>query len=143
MPANRPYSDLLVQHNTTVSTANPEPPIVVKIGGSTLGGNDTSLQDLVSLHRNGKPIVIVHGGGNVISEWMQRQNLAPNFVNGLRVTDAPSLEIVVAVLGGLVNKELTALMQQLAGRPSASAAWTVACCRRGSPTPILATWEKS
>jgi acetylglutamate kinase len=98
-----------------VSNHLSEPPIVVKIGGSTLGGNDTSLQDLVALHRDGKPIVIVHGGGNVISEWMQRQNLAPNFVNGLRVTDAPSLEIVVAVLGGLVNKELTALMQQLGG----------------------------
>ena len=92
-----------------------EPPIVVKIGGSTLGGNDTSLQDLIALHREGRPVVIVHGGGNVISEWMQRQNLAPNFVNGLRVTDAPSLEIVVAVLGGLVNKELTALMQRLGG----------------------------
>ena len=84
-----------------MTSSNSEPPIVVKIGGSTLGGNDTSLQDLVALHRDGRPIVIVHGGGNVISEWMQRQNLAPNFVNGLRVTDAPSLEIVVAVLGGL------------------------------------------
>ena len=92
-------------------------PIVVKIGGSTLGGNDTSLQDLASLHAAGRPIVIVHGGGNVISEWMRRQNLAPNFVNGLRVTDAPSLEIVVAVLGGLVNKELTAQMQSL-GAPT-------------------------
>ena len=94
-----------------------EPPIVVKIGGSTLGGNDTSLQDLVALHASGKPVVIVHGGGSVISEWMQRQNLAPNFVNGLRVTDGPSLEIVVAVLGGLVNKELTAQMQRL-GAPT-------------------------
>ena len=92
-------------------------PLVVKIGGSTLGGNDTSLQDLASLHAGGRPIVIVHGGGNVISEWMRRQNLAPNFVNGLRVTDAPSLEIVVAVLGGLVNKELTAHMQSL-GAPT-------------------------
>ena len=105
---------------TTLSTATvsqpPEnPPIVVKIGGSTLGGNDTSLQDLVSLHAAGRAIVIVHGGGNVISDWMRRQNLAPNFVNGLRVTDEPSLEIVVAVLGGLVNKELTALMQKLGG----------------------------
>ena len=89
-----------------------EPPIVVKIGGSTLGGNDTSLQDLATLHAAGHPVVIVHGGGNVISEWMRRQNLAPNFVNGLRVTDAPALEIVVAVLGGLVNKELTAQMQR-------------------------------
>ena len=100
-----------------MSQAIPESPIVVKIGGSTLGGNDTSLQDLVALHAGGKPVVIVHGGGNVISEWMQRQNLAPNFVNGLRVTDAPSLDIVVAVLGGLVNKELTAQMQRL-GAPT-------------------------
>ena len=101
----------------TVSPLPAQQPIVVKIGGSTLGGNDTSLQDLASLHAAGRPIVIVHGGGNVISEWMRRQNLAPNFVNGLRVTDAPSLEIVVAVLGGLVNKELTAHMQSL-GAPT-------------------------
>ena len=94
-----------------------EPPIVVKIGGSTLGGNDTSLNDLAALYAAGRPVVIVHGGGNVISEWMRRQNLAPNFVNGLRVTDAASLEIVVAVLGGLVNKELTAQMQRL-GTPT-------------------------
>ncbi len=94
-----------------------EPPIVVKIGGSTLGGNDTSLPDLAALHAAGRPVVIVHGGGSVISDWMQRQNLAPTFVNGLRVTDAASLEIVVAVLGGLVNKELTALLQQL-GAPT-------------------------
>ena len=100
-----------------MSQLSKSPPLVVKIGGSTLGGNDTSLQDLASLHAAGRPIVIVHGGGNVISEWMRRQNLAPNFVNGLRVTDAPSLEIVVAVLGGLVNKELTAHMQSL-GAPT-------------------------
>ena len=95
----------------------PEPPIVVKIGGSTLGGNDTSLHDLAGWHAAGHPVVIVHGGGNVISDWMRRQNLAPSFVNGLRVTDAPSLEIVVAVLGGLVNKELTAQLQNL-GAPT-------------------------
>ena len=95
----------------------PEPPIVVKIGGSTLGGNDTSLHDLAARHAAGRPVVIVHGGGNVISDWMRRQNLAPNFVNGLRVTDAPSLEIAVAVLAGLVNKELTAQLQNL-GAPT-------------------------
>lgn len=100
-----------------MSATPSEPPIVVKIGGSTLGGNDTSLHDLAELHAAGRPVVIVHGGGNVISDWMRRQNLAPNFVNGLRVTDAPALEIVVAVLGGLVNKELTAQMQRL-GAPT-------------------------
>ncbi len=92
-------------------------PIVVKIGGSTLGSHDTSLKDLVQLQEQGQRVVVVHGGGNVISQWMQRQGLAPRFVGGLRVTDAPSLEIVVAVLTGLINKELVSLMQEFGGRP--------------------------
>ncbi len=91
-------------------------PIVVKIGGSTLGSHDTSLKDLVALQEEGQQVVVVHGGGNVISQWMQRQGLAPQFVGGLRVTDAPSLEIVVAVLGGLINKELVSLMHEFGGR---------------------------
>ena len=94
----------------------PRPPVVVKIGGSTLGSRDTSLKDLVTLQRQGVPLVVVHGGGNVISQWMQRQGLRPTFVNGLRVTDAPSLDIVVAVLTGLVNKELVGLLHHLGGR---------------------------
>ena len=91
-------------------------PIVVKIGGSTLGSHDTSLRDLVALQEEGQQVGVVHGGGNVISQWMQRQGLAPQFVGGLRVTDAPSLEIVVAVLGGLINKELVSLMYEFGGR---------------------------
>ena len=92
------------------------PPIVVKIGGSTLGHHDTSLKDLVTLQREGTEVVVVHGGGNVISQWMRRQGIPPRFVGGLRVTDAPSLEIVVAVLTGLVNKELVSSVQQFGGR---------------------------
>ena len=80
------------------------PPIVVKIGGSTLGNHDTSLKDLAHLQKEGARIVVVHGGGNVISQWMRKQGIPPRFVDGLRVTDAPSLEIVVAVLSGLINK---------------------------------------
>ena len=99
-------------------TSNQPPghPIVVKIGGSTLGSHDTSLKDLVRLQQEGREVVVVHGGGNVISQWMQRQGLAPRFVGGLRVTDAPSLEIVVAVLTGLINKELVSLMHEFGGR---------------------------
>ena len=92
------------------------PPIVVKIGGSTLGNNDTSLKDLVALQRQGRPVVVVHGGGPVISQWMQRQGIPPRFVNGLRVTDAESLDIVVAVLTGLINKELVAALHGLGAR---------------------------
>ena len=99
-------------------TSNQPPghPIVVKIGGSTLGSHDTSLKDLVRLQQEGREVVVVHGGGNVISQWMQRQGLAPKFVGGLRVTDAPSLEIVVAVLTGLINKELVSSMHEFGGR---------------------------
>ncbi len=91
-------------------------PIVVKIGGSTLGSNDTSLMDLVALQQQGRDVVVVHGGGPVISQWMQRQGIAPRFVNGLRVTDADSLDIVVAVLTGLVNKELVSILHGLGAR---------------------------
>ena len=91
-------------------------PVLVKIGGSTLGSHDTSLQDLVSLQREGLKLIVVHGGGNVISRWMVRHGSIPRFVRGLRVTDAESLEIVVAVLTGLVNKQLVASLMSLGGR---------------------------
>lgn len=94
----------------------PDHPLVVKIGGSTLGSHDTTLMDLVSLQKDGVKVVVVHGGGNIISQWMQRQGIPPRFVNGLRVTDAPSLEIVVAVLTGLINKELVSTVQKMGGR---------------------------
>ena len=92
------------------------PPLVVKIGGSTLGSRDTSLKDLVTLQREGRNVIVVHGGGSVISDWMQRQGIPPRFVNGLRVTDAPSLDIVVAVLTGLINKDLVCMLHELGGR---------------------------
>jgi len=90
--------------------------IVVKIGGSTLGEHDTALDDVVALQRQGVQVVVVHGGGKVISEWMERQGVRPRFVRGLRVTDARSLEIVVAVLTGLINKSLVVSIQKLGGR---------------------------
>ena len=83
-------------------------PIVVKIGGSTLGKHDTTLKDLVRLQQEGHRVAVVHGGGKVISEWMKRHGAMPRFVRGLRVTDAASLDIVTAVLTGLVNKQLVA-----------------------------------
>ena len=91
-------------------------PTVIKIGGSTLGSLDTSMQDLVTLQRQGSVPVVVHGGGATISEWMQRQGIMPRFIRGLRVTDAPSLEIVVAVLTGLINKRLVATITALGGK---------------------------
>ena len=90
--------------------------IVVKIGGSTLGSHDTTLHDLVTLQRQGLNSVVVHGGGKIISDWMAKQGVMPRFVRGLRVTDEPSLDIVVAVLTGLINKNLVMSMVELGAR---------------------------
>jgi acetylglutamate kinase len=92
---------------TTQPDAAPRP-IVVKLGGSTLGSHDTSLRDIAAARRAGRPVVVVHGGGAAISEWLQRLGVEAKFVRGLRVTDAATLDVVVAVLAGVVNKRLVA-----------------------------------
>jgi acetylglutamate kinase len=89
---------------------------VVKLGGSTLGAHDTSLADIAVAHRAGTPIVVVHGGGAIVSDWLARMNIEPKFVRGLRVTDAATLEVVVAVLAGLVNKQLVAQLNVLGAK---------------------------
>ena len=90
--------------------------IVVKIGGSTLGEHDTTIQDVVDLQQQGSRPVVVHGGGKVITEWMERQGVRPRFVRGLRVTDSASLDIVVAVLTGVVNKAIVAALEARGGK---------------------------
>jgi acetylglutamate kinase len=91
-------------------------PVVVKIGGSTFGSGDTTVEDLVALQKQGRELVVVHGGGALITDWLKRQGIASRFVHGLRVTDAESLKVVTAVLSGLVNKELVAALQKSGGR---------------------------
>jgi len=92
------------------------PIIVVKIGGSTLGSHDTTLEDLVALHKEGWRPAVVHGGGATISEWLNARDAPTRFVRGLRATDAESLRVVVAVLAGLINKELVAAINALGGK---------------------------
>src|SRR3990172_5858861 len=89
--------------------------LLAKIGGSTLGSHDTTLADLVALQQRGLWPVVVHGGGALINEWLSRHNIPTRFERGLRVTDAEALTVVVAVLAGLVNKELVAQLQGLGG----------------------------
>ena len=92
-------------------------PTVIKLGGSTLGAHDTSLRDIAAARRVGQNIVVVHGGGAAISAWLQRAGIEARFVRGLRVTDAASLEVVVAVLAGIVNKTLVAQLSAM-GAPA-------------------------
>ena len=91
-------------------------PIVVKIGGSTLGEHDTTIRDLVRLQGLGIPIVVVHGGGSTISEWLGKQGIETEFVDGLRVTTSQSLDVAVAVLAGLINKQIVVELVQKNGR---------------------------
>jgi acetylglutamate kinase len=90
--------------------------IVIKIGGSTFGSGDTTIEDIVALQKQGKRLVVVHGGGSAVTDWLKRQGVATRFVRGERVTDLPALEVATAVLSGLVNKEITAAINIRGGR---------------------------
>jgi len=96
--------------------------IVVKIGGSTFGKHEPSVldvgdvEDIVELQRRGIPLVIVHGGGKMITEWLGKQAITTHFVRGERVTDRPTLEVVISVLAGLANKEIVTLLNSCEGK---------------------------
>ena len=83
-------------------------PLVVKIGGSTLGSTDSSFRDVAALARAGDIPVVVHGGGVEASRWLERMGIPSRFERGLRVTDENVLPVVVAVFAGLVNKQIVA-----------------------------------
>lgn len=82
--------------------------VVLKIGGSVRDEADTAVAQVVALHEAGRPVVVVHGGGPLVGEWSQRFGLETRFVRGLRVTDEPTRDVAIAVLGGLANKTLVA-----------------------------------
>jgi acetylglutamate kinase len=100
-------------------------PIVVKYGGNALAGGeggagvipsvgaeprsrgtDEVLGSVVSLHLNGSPVVLLHGGGPEIDRWLADRNVSTRRVDGLRVTDAATLEVTEAVLCATINKRL-------------------------------------
>ncbi|MFN0095615.1 MAG: acetylglutamate kinase [Dehalococcoidia bacterium] len=83
-------------------------PLVIKIGGSTLGSADTTFRDVAALAKAGQVPVVVHGGGAEASRWLERMNIPSRFERGLRVTDEQVLPVVVAVFAGLVNKRIVA-----------------------------------
>ncbi|MFQ5997543.1 MAG: acetylglutamate kinase [Dehalococcoidales bacterium] len=90
--------------------------MVIKIGGATLGSHDTTIEDIVHLQKQGRLLVVVHGGGKLITEWLGRHGVDTKFVRGERVTDKATLEVATAVLAGLVNKEIAAEINNLGGR---------------------------
>ncbi len=90
--------------------------LVIKLGGSTLEHQRNVLQDIVWLHALGAYPVLVHGGGPYINQWLSKLNLPTRFENGLRVTDAATLEVVRMVLLGQVNQGLVLMASQIGGK---------------------------
>ena len=89
--------------------------IVVKYGGSAMVDETLKrrvIQDVVLLKLVGFKPIIVHGGGKEISKWVGKVGMEPHFVNGLRVTDEPTMEIAEMVLNR-VNKSLVQLVNEL------------------------------
>lgn len=89
--------------------------VVIKYGGSAM--TDESLQkqviqDAVLLKLVGFNPIIVHGGGKEISKWVEKSGMEPRFVNGLRVTDEPTMEIAEMVLNR-VNKTLVKMIEEM------------------------------
>ncbi len=92
---------------------------VVKYGGAAMVDPELKKAiciDLVLLKYIGINPVIVHGGGPEISQMMKRMGKEPRFVNGLRVTDEETMEIVGMVLAGKVNKEIVTMLNQNGGK---------------------------
>ena len=93
--------------------------IVVKYGGNAMINEELKkavMGDIVLLSLIGIKVVLVHGGGPEISEMLQKIGKRSEFVNGLRVTDAETAEVVLMVLAGKINKGLVNLLQNTGGR---------------------------
>jgi acetylglutamate kinase len=86
--------------------------LVVKLGGTTIADQRQVLDEVAAIARR-RPVVLVHGGGKRITEWLERLGVPSRFEGGLRVTDAQSLEVAAAVLRGVVNSELVAGLRDL------------------------------
>ncbi|MCX7913995.1 MAG: acetylglutamate kinase [Thermodesulfovibrionales bacterium] len=92
---------------------------VIKYGGAAQINDDlkiTFAEDVVLLNFIGIRPIIVHGGGPKVSEIMKKMGKEPTFIQGQRVTDAETMEIVEMVLGGLINNEIVGLINRQGGK---------------------------
>ncbi len=93
--------------------------VVVKFGGNAMGDAEAMASfanDVVLMRQVGVNPVIVHGGGPMINEMLDRLNIQSDFVNGKRVTDAATMEVVEMVLSGVVNKRIVQAINRAGGK---------------------------
>ena len=121
MPLNRQRSELIaavLTESLPYITRFVGKTIVVKYGGNAMV--DDSLKhnfarDIVLMKLVGMNPIVVHGGGPQIGEMLARLNIESKFIDGMRVTDTDTMDVVSMVLGGLVNKEIVGLINQHGG----------------------------
>ena len=93
--------------------------LVVKYGGNAMVDEDCKrafARDVVLMKLVGMNPIVVHGGGPQIGDLLDRLNIPTKFVDGMRVTDAATMDVVQMVLGGLVNKDIVSLLNAAGGR---------------------------
>lgn len=93
--------------------------VVVKFGGNAMGDDaamESFARDIVLMKQCNVHPVLVHGGGPMINEMLERQNIEPKFVNGKRVTDAETMKIAEMVLSGSVNKRIVVAINKQGGK---------------------------
>jgi len=113
---------------TVVTVLSEALPYIQKFSGKTLvikyGGNamtqddliDSFCRDVVLLKEVGINPVVIHGGGPQIGDLLERLKIESKFVNGMRVTDSATMDVVQMVLGGLVNKEIVTQLNMAGGK---------------------------
>ncbi len=108
---------------------------VVKYGGSFMDDPNPEVRnrvayDIAFLAAVGINVVVVHGGGKAITKAMQESGLKANFINGLRVTDEPTLQIVKKTLDEIVNRDVCAAVSLAQGKPKGLAGDSVLVCEK-------------
>ena len=93
--------------------------VVIKFGGNAMGDDEAMAsfaRDIVLMRQVGVNPVVVHGGGPMINEMLEKLSIKTEFVRGKRVTDSATVEVVEMVLSGLVNKRIVQAINAAGGR---------------------------
>tara|TARA_R110002073_G_scaffold134773_1_gene282559 strand:+ start:565 stop:1413 length:849 start_codon:yes stop_codon:yes gene_type:complete len=93
--------------------------VVIKLGGHAMGSDEAMVEfarDVALMRQVGVNPVIVHGGGPMINDMLKRLNIKSEFVNGKRVTDGATMEVVEMVLSGIVNSKIVQAITEQGGR---------------------------
>ncbi len=108
---------------------------VVKYGGSFMDSPDAKVRsgvasDIVFLEAVGINPIVVHGGGKAITAAMERAGIQAQFIQGMRVTDEPSMAIVEDVLANVINRDIVEMIQKIGGKARSFSGKEVFKCRK-------------